>query len=109
MVMSHFKNAKGANIRIQLKSGESVFVLVQNKLSDSAKKWKYEEEMNATDLSTKQWSLTFQTGGPMLPQNLTLKKLDFWTNTTDTTAQFFWNSLIFDPIRMEKEYFKLYS
>jgi hypothetical protein len=45
--------------------------------------------MNATDLSTKQWSLTFQTGGPMLPQNLTLKKLDFWTNTTDTTAQFF--------------------
>ncbi|MDI9877275.1 glycosyl hydrolase [Flectobacillus rivi] len=83
------KNIKGVNIRIQLKSGESVFVLVQNKLSDSAKKWKYEEEINATDLSTKQWSLTFQTGGPILPQNRTLKNLDFWTNTTDTTAQFF--------------------
>ncbi|NBB29689.1 glycosyl hydrolase [Cellulophaga sp. BC115SP] len=83
------KNIKGVNIRIQLKSGESVFVLVQNKLSDSAKKWKYEEERKATDLSTKQWSLAFQTGGPILPQNRTLRNLDFWTNTTDTTAQFF--------------------
>ena len=80
---------KQSQVRIQLKSGQSILVNCTN--AQASAKWNYisasGEEIN---LENNQWKLHFITGGPYLPGDREMKTVQPWTNfTDDSTTQFF--------------------
>ena len=74
------------NVRLQLKSGESVFVLVAPaKLV--AENWKYLEKSTSQQDISGPWKLTFTQGGAVFPAPVTLQHLVSWTELADPAAQ----------------------
>ncbi|WOK08300.1 glycosyl hydrolase [Imperialibacter roseus] len=74
-------------VRMQIKSGESLFLKVGNE--SSATDWSYANETGGTVALNGPWALDFKAGGPSLPGNKTLDKLQPWTTLGDSLADQF--------------------
>lgn len=72
-------------VRVQLKSGESLFLKLNTALPPSrAPAWKYYTASGPEILVNGPWKLHFTGGGPQLPQDRTLDTLADWTVWEDT-------------------------
>ena len=80
------KNNTNTKVKIQLQSGESLFLLTENKSSQPP--WSYFEEANDPIELKGDWQVTFDKGGPHLPEGKTLKTLTSWTEL-DTKGEAF--------------------
>lgn len=77
------------HVRVQLKSGESLFLRTTKAKSEVEEDWAYVEEIGeAIDLNGK-WTLAFLTGGPELPGPRELDVLSPWTALDDSAMQVF--------------------
>lgn len=77
---------QGQSVRIQLKSGQSLILKNSETVDSKIQKWNYTEK-SATPIALNQpWKLTFKEGGPELPKDKTLEKLQPWTNFSEDPA-----------------------
>ncbi|GGE46716.1 glycosyl hydrolase family 2 [Pedobacter psychrotolerans] len=72
---------KGNQVRVQIKSGQSLFLNVSNKTQNVA--WKYLNQAAKPIALTHPWTLHFTAGGPVLPADQKLNKLVSWTDLKD--------------------------
>jgi hypothetical protein len=81
------KNENGeTRVRLQLRSGEAMFVLVsENKMN--AESWKYLEKSKSPVEMVGPWKLKFTEGGADIPAATELNKLVSWTDLPDPVAQ----------------------
>lgn len=76
-------------IPLELLSGESVFIeILKTPLKKSNKPLPTVNPQSATAI-TGTWQVDFISGAPVLPQSFKTDKLDSWTNSSDTMAQYF--------------------
>jgi hypothetical protein len=68
------------SVRIQLKSGQSLILKINETTDRSIPKWEYIEKTDFPINLNQNWQLTFKEGGPELPKSRNLKKLEPWTN-----------------------------
>jgi len=89
--VSFEKNENGVRLRIQLKSGQSILIRSNYHVSAKGTKWKYIEPAgDAINLENNNWKLHFTEGGPVLPKDKMMNKIQPWTNfTDDSTTQSF--------------------
>lgn len=103
-------NGVVTNLRLQLKSGQSIIVEANLKAILKQMAWNYIDiTNNKINLENNQWNLKFTTGGPQLPKERTLNKLQAWTDfTDDSTTQSFSGTGVytttFNIANKEKEY-----
>ena len=77
-------------VRVQLKSGESIIIKSSESVDKAIPEWKYIEKTNAPIVLNEDWSLSFKTGGPELPKTRTLEHLQPWTDfVEDASTQSF--------------------
>jgi hypothetical protein len=99
---------KEISIRIQLASGESVFLFTtDHELKVSP--WKYESNGNSPMDIDGPWKLAFSKGGPVLVPSHNLDRLKLWTETGDTNAVHFSGTAIYSttftlPDKIATEY-----
>ena len=75
-------------ILLQLKQGQSIFLLAGNEKS-KLPKWEYTGQMKNKFFISGNWELEFMEGGPVLPEPANIKKLVSWTTLPDTMASYF--------------------
>ncbi len=75
-------------VRIQLKAGASMFVLMTNNDVSDLSNWKYIHEEKHIQLKGP-WRLEFLNGGPVLPGMQTLDKLSYWSSINNKDCQNF--------------------
>lgn len=87
--LAQYRQEKGkAQVRLQLNSGEAMFVLASNQKSAVAS-WSYpEKRVSEKDLNGP-WKLSFKDGGAVLPEPVELQKLVSWTELSSDAAQNF--------------------
>ncbi|APZ46066.1 glycoside hydrolase [Polaribacter reichenbachii] len=73
-------------VKVQLKSGESLFLKTTN--STNLKNWEYFKEETISYPITGKWNVTFLKGGPELPSNQTITNLKSWTSFNENSANF---------------------
>ncbi len=85
------------NVRLQLKSGESIIVQANFQPSKQLPNWKYKDvSKQVIDLTNLQWKINFTEGGPFLPTSKTIEKIQPWTNIkNDTTLSYFSGTAIY--------------
>jgi hypothetical protein len=85
------KNGMSNLIRLQLKSGQSVIVRANNKVMAKENPWTYiNETSEKISLENNKWTLHFTEGGPFMPADKTMEKIQPWTDfTEDSTTQYF--------------------
>ena len=85
------KTNEGLKLRVQLKSGQSVIVGCHKKMNVNATAWKYIDQFGEPmHLENINWQLHFTEGGPVLPKDKSMHKIQSWTNfTDDSTTQSF--------------------
>lgn len=90
------KKSYGTEIRLQLRSGQSVILKLSNK-KEVAPAHKYETIADdAINLTHNEWTLHFTQGGPHLPTDKKMKGIEPWTNfTDDSTTQSFSGSGVY--------------
>ena len=90
-------NGMVTNLRLQLKSGQSIIVAAHLKAMVKQKPWAYINPTNKKiNLENNQWTLRFTNGGPYLPKTRTLSKLQPWTDfTDDSTTQSFSGTAVY--------------
>lgn len=72
--------------KIKIEPGQSYFLKTEN--TASQKKWKYYETVSPQIPLTGTWKLTFEKGGPQLPQSTTLTNLESWTKLNSEAEAF---------------------
>lgn len=92
--VSVMKKADRPHVRIQLKSGETVFLKVTNQPSAS-QAWKYNVETKKSIALQNKWKVRFTAGGPQLPAARTITSLSSWTQWNDTTLQNFSGTAVY--------------
>ncbi|MCX2476819.1 glycosyl hydrolase [Pedobacter sp. MC2016-05] len=73
---------KGKNVRVQIKSGEALFLNMSKNQSDNIS-WRYLNKSGLPIAITQPWSLHFTAGGPELPSDQKLNQLVSWTKLKD--------------------------
>lgn len=82
------ESAGRLNTRVQIRSGESLILKISGS-SQGEPLWVYvNKTLPAIDL-TGPWTLKFESGGPVLPKERTLTKLQNWTDLGDEQADNF--------------------
>jgi hypothetical protein len=84
--MAHVKDHK---VRVQLKSGESLFLWVNRTSAPATRNWTYLDKPGKEIPLTNPWNLHFTAGGPELPADQKLNKLVSWTTLSDPKLQAF--------------------
>jgi len=79
---------ENGKIRVQLKSGETLFLQLGANFSGN-KPWPYLNKAANPIAVTKPWSLHFTTGGPEIPADQQLNQLVSWTELSDPELQAF--------------------
>lgn len=85
---------KDGKVRVQLKSGASLFVKVAAQ-DEGDKPWVYTNQLEKAITLTKPWHLHFVAGGPELPADQTLQKLVSWTNLNDPKLENFSGTAVY--------------
>jgi hypothetical protein len=81
-------------VRLQMKPGEAMFVLVTTEKSLTAN-WKYLEKQKSSQEIAGPWKLKFMEGGALLPNATELIKLVSWTELPDQAAVSYSGSAIY--------------
>ncbi|SER60582.1 glycosyl hydrolase [Pedobacter rhizosphaerae] len=102
-------NVKDNKVRLQLKSGESLFLLVSNVPASATRNWTYLDMPGKEIALTNPWNLHFTAGGPELPADQKLNKLVSWTTLNDPKLQAFSGTGVYTsnfnlPNKKAKEY-----
>ncbi len=86
-----------AKVRIQLTSGQSIIVRSNYHVVAKEAKWRYTEPVGAAiNLENNKWKLQFTEGGPVLPKERVLNKIQPWTNfAEDSTTQSFSGTAVY--------------
>ena len=84
LAQSKIENEK-LKVRIQLKPGEAMFVLVSSAKNLSGV-WKYLEKQKSVREIAGPWKLNFTSGGPIVPKSTELERLVSWTDLPDQDA-----------------------
>lgn len=71
-------------VKLQLAAGESRILMVANKERKKEGDWVYLENQDEEIVLKGKWQLTFQEGGPVLPQARVIDKLVPWTTLNDS-------------------------
>lgn len=87
-VMS-FLNNNRISTRIQLKSGQAIFIKVRNAVEGSLLDWSYIEKVYAPIAFDTKWKLHFINGGPSIPKDTIIDTSQLWTNLGDSTMNNF--------------------
>ncbi|WPO89376.1 glycosyl hydrolase [Chryseobacterium sp. HR92] len=74
------------SVRIQLKSGQSLFFKNSESVDHSIAKWNYIEKIDSPISLNQAWQLTFKEGGPERPKSRILKNPEPWTNFSEDSA-----------------------
>ncbi len=82
------------NVRLQMRPGEAMFVLVSQKSLKSGS-WKYLEKAEAAIEIPGPWNLKFTQGGTNLPAATELKQLVSWTELPDKLANNYSGSAVY--------------
>jgi len=82
------------NVRLQMRPGEAMFVLVSQKSLKSGS-WKYLEKAGTAIEIPGPWNLKFTQGGANLPASTELKQLVSWTQLSDELANNFSGSAVY--------------
>lgn len=77
-----------SNVRVQLKSGESIIVRCSNKNVSKIPEWKYATSSGKLLALDGPWKLTFIQGGPELPPSTQLDQLVSWTTLNEKAMNF---------------------
>lgn len=74
-------NNDGSKIRVQLQSGEAVFVLITDKNLKQHPRWNYQNiDDSKIELTNNKWQIKFIEGGPTLPQTIEIDSVQNWTS-----------------------------
>lgn len=87
-ITAHATSGSNTDVRIQLLSGESIFVWFVDKqelLPNHAIRWLYKGPLLGNINLINKWNLSFKNGGPVLPGSQILNKPGFWTDLPDST------------------------
>lgn len=86
-----------AKVRMQLKSGQSIIVRSNYHVAAKEAKWKYTDLAGTViHLENNPWKLQFTEGGPFLPKERLLNKIQPWTNfVEDSTTQSFSGTAVY--------------
>jgi len=99
---------KGNQVRVQIKSGQALFLNVSNKPIQNGV-WNYLNHAAKPIPLTPPWTLHFTAGGPVLPADQQLDKLISWTDLKDPKLKAFsgiglYSSHFNLPAKTAKEY-----
>ncbi len=96
-IVAFEKTDNAVKVRMQLKSGQSIIVRSNYHVVAKETKWKYTEPVGeAINLENNKWKLQFTEGGPVLPKEKVLNKIQPWTNfTEDSTTQSFSGTAVY--------------
>jgi len=78
----------GNKVRIQLRPGEAIFVLVSEQ-NMKAENWKYIEDSQSPVVLNGPWKLTFTRGGEVIPASTEIHQLVSWTDLPDMATHNF--------------------
>ncbi|MFK7832561.1 MAG: glycosyl hydrolase, partial [Winogradskyella sp.] len=73
-------------VRVQIKSGESLFLTTENQASN--KNWQYYQISDTSYAINGAWDIQFLRGGPSLPEAGAMTDLKSWTELSEAAAQF---------------------
>jgi len=76
---SHSKIGNNTSVRVQLKAGESIILNVVKTGSTGKNPWNYSGKILSDKTIEGPWKLTFDAGGPTLPNTLTMDEIGVWT------------------------------
>ncbi|OXA75170.1 alpha-L-rhamnosidase [Flavobacterium aquidurense] len=80
------KDSNSTLVKIKIEPGQSYFLKTEN--TASQKKWNYyEPTAEATPLKGN-WKITFEKGGPKLPETTTISNLESWTKLSPEAEAF---------------------
>lgn len=74
------KATENVQVRVQLRSGETLIVKTSSKNSLSANTWHYLEDTKKIQTLDGKWKLSFKDGGPFIPKDTIISKIQPWTN-----------------------------
>jgi len=99
---------KGNQVRVQIKSGQALFLNVSNKPIQNGV-WNYLNHAAKPIPLTQPWTLHFTAGGPVLPADQQLDKLISWTDLKDPKLKAFSGTGLYTshfnlPAKTAKEY-----
>lgn len=84
--LAQSKSASGKTaVRVQLQSGEAMFVLVSNHQLN-AEKWNYLGQVDSPVEISTDWNLSFKEGGAVIPKATKIQKLVSWTDLSSVEA-----------------------
>lgn len=81
---------RGINLRVQIPSGNSLFIKISDKRNSRMKSWQYLHDDGEAIMLDGRWTLTFNDGGPVLPRMWFLEEgPEAWTALPDEEMQYF--------------------
>ena len=83
-------------VRVQLKSGQSIFVRFTDEILSDVEDWKYRDNARREIEISGPWKLTFTQGGPEIPEPVTLSQLVSWTELDDVMTGYFSGQAIYE-------------
>jgi hypothetical protein len=106
--LAQTKTDSETKVRLQLRSGEAMFVFVSGETL-KAENWKYlEKSLSPMELNGK-WKLSFTDGGTVIPKETEIQKLVSWTELPSVEAQNFSGTGVYEttfdvPVKSAGEY-----
>ena len=79
---------KGDNtlVKVQIQAGETLFLITAE--NSSNKDWEYFEVKGESHEIKGDWKISFLRGGPSIPENITISKLESWTALSKAAGEF---------------------
>ena len=85
--LANFTQQKnGTNVKLQLEPGEAVIVKLLDATGVMGSKWNYSGESLKPIVLNNTWKLHFKEGGPAIPADRNINKLQPWTDFKDDAA-----------------------
>jgi hypothetical protein len=83
------KQGENISIQLQLKSGESLIIKTSLKGNTVNPKWPYLENANQNTVLNGKWQLHFKDGGPTIPKDTIIDRMQYWTGFSSESYQSF--------------------
>ncbi len=86
---SFTENEGKSRVRLDLKSGQTIFVCIAGRRVNDMPRWNYTRLQGDPLLIKGPWKLSFKSGGPVLPPARELDSLVLWTGLSDSATVWF--------------------
>ncbi|MBN8720881.1 MAG: glycoside hydrolase [Sediminibacterium magnilacihabitans] len=89
------RQENNVQVKLQLQPGEAMIVKATHSVANT-KRWHYLSAQQNAIVLNNDWKLHFTDGGPFIPVDRTMKRLQPWTRfTEDSTTQYFSGSAVY--------------